>query len=97
MIPRNEPSLSSGEGLVSGAKINVIPSPAPEFGYCEILMVKVLLIIAGHASTGHGYNTRPTLWCGTDGEEVELLGKGSDVRLRYPSYAFTAPVQIRLP
>ncbi|KAK9210956.1 hypothetical protein WN943_000329 [Citrus x changshan-huyou] len=59
MIPRNEPSLSSGEGLVSGAKINVIPSPAPEFGYCEILMVKVVLIIAGHASTGDGVAEPP--------------------------------------
>lgn len=81
--------------MLLGAKINVIPSPesSVEFEYFDILMVKMVVIEAGHANTGWWYNTRPTLSSGGSGEP----GNGSDVRLRWPLYAVTAPVQIRPP
>lgn len=98
-IPRLEPQLFGGEGLLSGAKTNVMPSAeSVVFGQRDILMVNVVLIIAGHAITGCLYKTRPTSFSGSVAEQYdELDWKGSDVRLKQPLYGVTAPVQIRLP
>lgn len=79
--------------MALGAKIKVIPSPESvvEFEYFNIRIVKMEVIEAGHANTGWLYNTRPTLSIGKDGEP----GNGSDVRLKYPLFGVTSPVQIR--
>ena len=59
--PRYKPWLFGGEGSLFCANINAIPSPEPaEFGKVAILTVKMVEILAGHASTGWEYRTRPT-------------------------------------
>jgi hypothetical protein len=64
-----------------------------EFGKEEILTVKVVEIIAGHASTEWAYKTQPTLLSSRVGG-LELPCCGSGVMLKYPSPAITEPMHI---
>lgn len=86
MIPMNEPKLSGGEGLLSCAMMNAIPSP-DTVELDVILMVKVVEKDAGHARIGYRNRTLPT--------SLVSFGR-SGVMFRLPLPEFTDPQQIRL-
>jgi hypothetical protein len=65
-----------------------------EFRKEEILTVKAVEIIAGHASTEWAYRTQPTLLSSRVGEVELPCCCGSGVMLKYPSPAITEPMHI---